>query len=211
MIPLVLSPSGLRLGLIGAGAPALRRLRGLQEAGASGDLRVFTTDPALLSLAGPQAVPRWPAPEEIKALNLLWIAGVDERLYHPWATLARANKVLLNVEDVPAFCDFHSVAEIRRGDLLLTVSTNGQAPGLARTLRKRLEICFPENWAARVKHIAALRRSWRKDSLPMAEISRRIEDLVEERCWLSCPSSPPGGVQAPDQEPCGQQHLAPKP
>lgn len=188
MIPLVIRPSHLRLGLIGAGESALRRWQGLHKAGASDNLRVFTPDAELLTLAGPQAVARWPEPEEIKELNLLWIVGVDEALYRPWADLARVHKVLLNIEDVPAFCDFNSVAEIRRGDLLLTVSTNGQAPGLARTLRKRLEICFPEHWATRVKQIASLRRSWRKDALSMSEISQRIETLVEEQCWLSCPS-----------------------
>lgn len=187
MIPLVLSPSRLQLGLVGAGAPALRRLRGLQNAGANEALRVFTIDPELAALAGDSAVPRLPKPEEIAGLNLLWIAGLEESIYRPLADLARTHKVLLNVEDVPEFCDFNAVAEIRRGDLLLTVSTNGQAPGLASAIRKRLENCFPESWAGRVKQVAALRQSWRKDSVSMAESARRIDELVAEKCWLSCP------------------------
>lgn len=187
MIPLALSPLRLQLGLVGAGAPALRRLRALHEAGAGETLRVFTTDPELAAQAGGKAIARLPEASEIESLNILWVAGIEEAVYRPLAALARAHKVLLNVEDVPAFCDFNAVAEIRRGDLLLTISTNGQAPGLAGAIRKRLEACFPESWAARVKQIATLRRECRANDMTMAETARHIDALVEEQCWLSCP------------------------
>jgi precorrin-2 dehydrogenase len=190
MIPLSLNPSLLRLGLAGAGASASRRLRGLRQAGAGNSLQIFTTDPALAREAGPGALPRLPDAAEISQLNLLWITGLDEAALRPLAEAAHAAKVLVNVEDVPEFCDFNSVAEIRRGDLLLTVSTNGQAPGLAGAIRQRLEACFPESWAARVKEIAALRQGWREERMPMAEAARRIGDIVEERRWLSCPKAP---------------------
>lgn len=189
MIPLALRPSRLNLGLVGVGAPALRRLRGLHKAGARETLKVFTTDPELAALAGEMAFLRLPSLEEIKNLHFLWIAGLEEDMYRPLADIARANKVLLNVEDVPAFCDFNAVAEIRRGDLLLTVSTNGQAPGLASAIRKRLENCFPESWSNRVKQVASLRQNCREDMLTMAETAQRVEVLVEEQCWLSCPKS----------------------
>lgn len=189
MIPLALSPSRLNLGLVGAGAPALRRLSSLHKAGAVETLKVFTTDSELAAQAGNTAFLRLPTTEEIKELHFLWIAGLDEDIYRPLANMARANKVLLNVEDVPAFCDFNAVAEIRRGDLLLTVSTNGQAPGLASTIRKRLENCFPESWSNRVKQVAALRQTCREKKLTMPETAQRVEAFVEEQCWLSCPKS----------------------
>lgn len=189
MIPLALNPSRLQLGLVGAGAPAMKRLRGLHNAGAGETLRVFTTDPTLAAQAGSGVTMRLPEPEEVKTLNLLWIAGLEEAVYRPLALLARAHKILLNVEDVPEFCDFNAVAEIRRGDLLLTVSTNGQAPGLAGAIRRRLESCFPERWADHVRQVAALRQSWRKDSVPMPEAAQRIETLLDTECWLSCPKS----------------------
>jgi precorrin-2 dehydrogenase/sirohydrochlorin ferrochelatase len=131
-----------------------------------------------------------PDTAEIGQLNLLWIVGLDETAYRPLAEAARAARVLVNVEDVPEFCDFNSVAEIRRGDLLLTVSTNGQAPGLAGAIRKRLEACFPDSWSARVKEIAALRQGWQAERMPMADAAQRIGAIVDERCWLSCPKKP---------------------
>lgn len=189
MIPLALRPSRLNLGLIGAGAPAVRRLRGLLKAGAQDTLKVFTLDPALAAQAGETAFLRLPTREEIQGLHVLWIAGLEEDIYRPLADMARTSKVLLNVEDVPEFCDFNAVAEVRRGDLLLTISTNGQAPGLAGTIRRRLENCFPESWAHRVKQVAALRQSCREEKLTMAETAQRVDAFVDEQCWLSCPKS----------------------
>lgn len=186
MIPLALTPSRLRLGLAGAGAAAQRRLRALRAAGAGESLRVFTSDPALAAQAGTAVAPL-PDEAEIGRLNLLWIAGLEEADYAPLAATARRHRVLVNVEDVPEFCDFNSVAELRRGDLLLAISTGGAAPGLAGAIRKRLEACFPEDWAGRVREIAALRQLWRAQRLPMAEAARRIDEMVEDRCWLACP------------------------
>ena len=116
-----------------------------------------------------------------------YIAGLEPAQYRPLAAAARARKILVNVEDVPEFCDFCSVAEIRRGDLLLTVSTNGAAPGLAAIIRQALEACFPPVWTARVAEIASLRQGWRRENLPMEEAAQRIGAIVRERSWLSCP------------------------
>jgi precorrin-2 dehydrogenase/sirohydrochlorin ferrochelatase len=165
MIPLVFTPDRVRIGLAGGGAPAARRLAALRAGGA---------EPVLLA-AGPA---------HLAGLHLLYIAGLDLAQAEPLAQAARAAGVLVNVEDVPALCDFHAVAEVRRGDLLMTVSTGGAAPGLAGVIRRALEALFPPAWAERVAEVAALRQDWRAENLPMAEAAKRIEALVQERCWL---------------------------
>lgn len=183
MIPLALNPAKARFGLAGAGASAKRRLAALRAAGARP--AVFAADATLAAEAGAQAFP--PDAAALAGLHLLYIAGLEAAHYLPLAEAARAAGVLVNVEDVPDLCDFHSVAEIRRGDLLLTVSTGGAAPGLAGVIRRALETWFPAEWAGRVAEIAALREGWQSEGLPMAEAARRIGAIVQERCWLSCP------------------------
>jgi precorrin-2 dehydrogenase/sirohydrochlorin ferrochelatase len=185
MIPLAIDPAGPRLGLAGAGAPALRRWEALRAAGAGESLTVFTGDPLLTAKAGAAARPGSPGAEDLARLHLLWIAGLPREDYLPLAAAARAARVLVNVEDVPELCDFHAVAELRRGDLLLTVSTGGQAPGLASLIRAQLAAWFPEVWAERVKETAACRRAWRAAGLGMAEIARRIATMAQERGWLN--------------------------
>jgi precorrin-2 dehydrogenase/sirohydrochlorin ferrochelatase len=188
MIPLALNPNRAELALVGAGAPALRRLRALRRGGAV-RLAVYAPEAgeALAAEAGGDLRGFLPGEAEISRFHALWIAGLSPAEFVPLAEAARRARVLVNVEDEPEYCDFHAVAELRRGDLLLTVSTGGGAPGLAGTIRRNLETCFPPNWEERVAEIAALRQGWRAENLPMAEAARRIDNIVEERCWLPCP------------------------
>jgi precorrin-2 dehydrogenase/sirohydrochlorin ferrochelatase len=188
MVPLALDPKQVHLAVAGNGALALRRLVALRGAGAAGTL-LFADAPeaALADEAGAYLRLALPDEAELGGLHALWIADLERNVAADLAARARKLRVLVNVEDVPAYCDFHSVAEVRRGDLLLTVSTNGAAPGLSGTIRRTLETCFGPEWAERVREIASLRQDWRASGVPMAEAARRIEALVEERCWLSCP------------------------
>lgn len=192
MIALALDPKFCRVAVAGNGELALRRLRALRRAGAL-ETRLFADNPAaaLAAEAGTALCPRLPAETDLAPLNVLWIVDLPDATAETLATAARAAKVLVNFEDRPAFCDFHSVAEIRRGDLLLTVSTNGAAPGLAGTIRRGLERCFGPEWDGRVAELAALRAGWRAEGVKMPEAARRIEDIVEAGCWLNCPKPAP--------------------
>jgi precorrin-2 dehydrogenase/sirohydrochlorin ferrochelatase len=188
MIPLALDPKFCRVAVAGNGDLALRRLRALRRAGAAEAL-VFADAPnaALAAEAGAQLRPHLPGLADVAPLHALWIVDLPEDVAETLATAARAAKILVNVEDRPAFCDFHSVAELRRGDLLLTVSTNGAAPGLAGTIRRGLETCFGPEWDDRVAELAALRAGWRDEGVKMSEAARRINAIVEAGCWLNCP------------------------
>ena len=92
--------------------------------------------------------------------------------------------VLVNVEDRKAWCDFHLPAVIRRGDLVLTVSTNGRSPGLARRIRRRLEGLFGPEWGERVDHVAARRDEWRAAGATMGQVARLTDALVARNRWL---------------------------
>ena len=101
----------------------------------------------LVRAAGPALRNFLPGRPDLAALRALWIAGLPDDEAAALAALARSERVLVNVEDRPALCDFHSVAEVRRGDLLLTVSTGGASPGLAARIRARLAADFGPEWA----------------------------------------------------------------
>jgi precorrin-2 dehydrogenase/sirohydrochlorin ferrochelatase len=195
MIPVALDPKFCRVAVAGNGELALRRLRALRRAGAAEAL-LFADAPeaGLAAEAGAALRPRLPEAGDLAALNVLWIVDVADAAGQALAEAGRAAKVLVNFEDKPAFCDFHSVAELRRGDLVLTVSTNGAAPGLAGSVRRRLETCFGPEWDGRVAEIAALRAGWRAAGVKMPEAARRIEEMVQAGCWLNCPKPDPTAV-----------------
>jgi precorrin-2 dehydrogenase/sirohydrochlorin ferrochelatase len=185
MIPLAIDPAFVKLAVAGNGSLALRRLRALRQGGAAEALLFADApEPELAAEAGPFLRPALPDEAALQALHVLWIVDVAPARAAELATLARRLRVLVNVEDVPDYCDFHSVAELRRGDLLLTISTNGMAPGLAGTIRRTLESSFGPEWSERVSEIAALRQTWRAEGVSMPEAAKRIETIAAERCWL---------------------------
>lgn len=188
MIPIALDPRFSRLAVAGRGSLALRRYRLLRAGGATEALW-FNDQPgdAALAEAGGRLRRFLPDGEAMAALDVLWIVGLPEAEGEALATAARAAKVLVNLEDRPRFCDFHSVAEVRRGDLLLTISTNGRAPGLAGLIRRRLEAEFGPEWRERVDEMGAMRAAWQREGVSMPEAARRIGEIVRVRGWL-----PPG-------------------
>jgi siroheme synthase (precorrin-2 oxidase/ferrochelatase) len=127
---------------------------------------------------------RLPQPTDLTDLDVLWIAGLSPTVSAPLAATARTHGVLVNVEDQPELCDFHSVAEIRRGDLLLTVSTGGRSPRLSARIRARLERQFDPAWATRIGELAALRQRWRAEGNSMAEVSAPTDAVLSSAGWL---------------------------
>jgi precorrin-2 dehydrogenase/sirohydrochlorin ferrochelatase len=185
MIPIALDPRFARLAVAGNGLLALRRFRSLRAAGAT-DALLFSDAPddEAVTEAGAALRRAMPGPDDLAALHVLWIVDLPRDRAEPLAAAARAQRLLVNVEDVPPLCDFHSVAEVRRGDLLLTISTNGRAPGLAGMIRRNLELRYGAEWADRVSEIGALRADWQRDGVPMPEAAKRIAAIATERKWL---------------------------
>ncbi|MGC9270783.1 precorrin-2 dehydrogenase/sirohydrochlorin ferrochelatase family protein [Acidiphilium sp.] len=185
MIPISLDPRFVRVAVAGNGPLALRRLRALRAAGAENALLFSDTpDDAAVAIAGASLRRNMPDATDLADLHAIWIVDLPRDVAEALATRARGQRLLINVEDVLPLCDFHSVAEVRRGDLLLTVSTNGRAPGLASMIRRNLELRYGPEWGDRVEEIGALRASWQRDGVAMPEAARRIAAIVADRKWL---------------------------
>jgi precorrin-2 dehydrogenase len=181
MIAVALDPAATPLAVAGRGPGALRRFHALQAAGAQ-DLRLFCDEPGGVALAGPALCPRLPTAVDLASLRGLWIVGLPDDSAAELAACAREARVLVNVEDRPALCDFHSVAEVRRGDLLLTVSTGGASPGLAARIRARLAAEYGPEWAGRLASLRAQRAAWRRDG---ADVPARTDALLQANGWLT--------------------------
>ncbi len=165
MLPIVLDEHRVRVGLAGRGEALERRRAWLRELGA---------EPASVALSGASS---------LAGLRLLFIAGAGFEEAKVLAQAARNNHILVHVEDEIALCDFHVPALVKRGDLLVSVSTGGKAPGLAKLLRDWLSAKLDGEWASHVSEAGRARASWRSQGLPGAEVSRRTRLLGEG--WLA--------------------------
>ncbi|MBB5349172.1 bifunctional precorrin-2 dehydrogenase/sirohydrochlorin ferrochelatase [Desulfoprunum benzoelyticum] len=70
---------------------------------------------------------------------------------------AAAGRVLLNSTDDPAACDFQVPSQLKRGDLLITISTGGASPAFSRRIRESLEAEFGWEYGVTVDLLGRLR------------------------------------------------------
>ncbi len=129
--------------VVGAGAVALRKTRGLLEAGA----RVTVVAPRwrreFESLPVRLARRRFRA-SDLRGACLAFTATDDRRVNRRVALEARRLGIPVNVADAPAECDFLVPARVRSGALQLAISTGGRNPRLAAELRRKLEAVLSE-------------------------------------------------------------------
>jgi precorrin-2 dehydrogenase/sirohydrochlorin ferrochelatase len=184
MIPIVVDPRQNTLALIGRGQAAERRLELLLAGGA--EPAVFSDGPStrLAELAGDRLRSCLPTPAELARFALLWIADLPLAEAVSLARVARAGGCLVNVEDVVAFCDFHNPSQVRRGDLLLTVSTAGKSPGLAARICAQLAQTFGPEWAERLERIRRKRRAWRREARALDDLARLTNATIDANGWL---------------------------
>jgi precorrin-2 dehydrogenase / sirohydrochlorin ferrochelatase len=186
MIPVALDSAALPIAVAGRGQVALRRFLALRTGGAR-SLLLFSDqpDPDLAHSAGLALREGLPARADLAALRALWITGLPDDRAAELAALARSERVLVNVEDLPALCDFHSVAEVRHGDLLLTVSTGGASPGLAARIRARLAAEYGPEWTERIAQLRGYRAAWRQDGRNAVEVTALTDALLHANGWLA--------------------------
>jgi siroheme synthase-like protein len=114
---------------------------------------------------------------DLKGCRLAIAATSDPGEQARIAKEARAVAAWVNVVDQPALCDFLAPAVFRRGDLTITVSTDGQSPALARWVKQRLAIVVGPEYGLVTSLLAAVRSGLRATGATPAA-RRRITDQL---------------------------------
>jgi precorrin-2 dehydrogenase / sirohydrochlorin ferrochelatase len=181
MIPIHLDPAMLTIALVGRGVLAQRRLTGLRALGCDPELYTDTPEPEFAAFAGPSLIYRLPDASDLARFNVLWIADLDPEQAEALADAARAAKVIVNVEDVLPYCDFHTPSVVRRGRLVLSAGTGGASPAAASDIRTRLETAFSDDWGLALNELAQLRLDMKAEGFDNADIRARSLAWLEAR------------------------------
>lgn len=166
LYPILLNIENQLCTIVGGGNVARRKIEHLLEAGAC--VRVISPRPnaAIVRWSRQQAITlmRRPyAPDLIDPDSRLVFACTDDREVNQQVTEHAAKlHILANRTDDPDSGDFHVPSMVRRGSLLLTVSTGGKAPGLSREICHRLQQQFGPAWGDFTDLLGRLRTSWKK-------------------------------------------------
>jgi len=170
MFPIILDLTRLTVMLVGEGDAATRRLALLEEAGAT-DIRRFTPE-------------HLPGEADFDGVSIVMIVDMIEWQAESIAEIARERHILVNIEDNKPWCDFHFPSMIRRGSLLLTISTEGKSPALAKRIRKMLEEIFGEEWGSRVDELEAKRVAWKAEGKDFKTVKRLLNDEIAISGWF---------------------------
>ena len=154
--PVNLLVAGRSCLVVGGGTVALEKVDGLLEAKAVVTVVAPEIVPELA--ARPVTIEQRPYHEGEAANHRLVIVATDDpQVNARVAADAEAAGVWVNAADDVDNCTFTLPARVRRGDLLLTVSTGGRSPGLASWTRKRLEEEFGPEWGVLLQLLAEAR------------------------------------------------------
>lgn len=157
MIPIMLDPRLVRIALCGEGDLTVRRLKWLQDCGANPIVYAPSPSPALSQLVGDNYHAYLPSAADLAGIAAIWIADLSNDVAGPIWEICRQLNILVNVEDVLDYCDFHTPAIVHRGRLTFAIGTGGASPAIASLIRQKLETAFPAQWSGLVDEIAASR------------------------------------------------------
>jgi precorrin-2 dehydrogenase/sirohydrochlorin ferrochelatase len=142
--PISLEVTGRRCVVFGSGPVAQARVAALIDAGA-----------AVTVIARPHEV------GDLAGVFLAVAATGDVAETARIFADAEREGALLNAVDDPAHCHFAVPAVLRRGDLIVTVSTGGRAPGYAGRLRNELGRAVGDEYGTLVDLIGDVRAELR--------------------------------------------------
>ena len=159
--------------VVGGGAVAEAKVEGLLEAGA----RVTVVSPELTEPLAAWALggrityrPHEYGADDLDGQQLVFSATDRREVTEAVAAEARRRGLWVNAADDPAFCDFLLPSVLRRGRLVVAVSTGGASPALAARVRRDLEAYFAPEYDELVELAAEVR----------AELRSRAERPVGE-------------------------------
>jgi precorrin-2 dehydrogenase/sirohydrochlorin ferrochelatase len=86
-------------------------------------------------------------------------------------------KIPVNSVDSPDYCTFIFPAYVKRGDIVVGITTSGKAPGLSGKLRKLIENSLPEDLEQLLNQLSEIRQKYPKGK----ERQELILKLIEEK------------------------------
>ena len=156
--PLFHNLQGKTILVVGGGDIALRKITLLKRSGCR--VRVVAPNilPAIESDPACHCEYREFQPGDIQGMALVVSATDIESVNQTVSDCARKAGVLVNVVDSPELCDVIFPSIIDRDPLIIGITSSGQAPVLARSIRAKLESTIPASYG----HLAKLASRFRQ-------------------------------------------------
>ncbi|WP_350342936.1 bifunctional precorrin-2 dehydrogenase/sirohydrochlorin ferrochelatase [Proteinivorax tanatarense] len=171
--PVMLNIEGRKCTVVGGGAVALRKIKNLLNYGA----QVKVVSPKILTeienMAGEGRITLKKRPYQDGDLDenfLVYVATDDYAVNQRCYIEAQRVGAILNVVDIPKFCDFLVPAIHREGNLTVAISTDGKSPMLAKKIKEQLKQHYGPEYGDILSILGEIRK---KALLEIQEIDKR--------------------------------------
>ena len=163
LYPMNVDLTGCLVIIIGGGAVAERKVRGVLAAGETAFVRVIAPEiTAQLRTSVDDGRIEWHSVcytyGMLEGAFLVYAATDSATINAKVAAEAKERGILVNVIDDPSASSFQIPSSVRRGNFLLTVSTGGRSPALSHAVRMELEQLYPASFGVWLDCVARLRR-----------------------------------------------------
>jgi precorrin-2 dehydrogenase/sirohydrochlorin ferrochelatase len=192
--PILVDLKGKKVVVVGGGSVARRKVETLLDHGAEVHIVSKALAPELNDhVARNRIVHRGKEFREghLEGAFMVIAATDDHLLNHRISEKAMERGVLINAVDQPDDCTFIVPSILRRGDLLIAVSTSGKSPAMAKKVRETLERLFGDEYGAFLMLMGSLRKMVLEGGLPQGENRRLFQalvnsdllELIEREAW----------------------------
>jgi precorrin-2 dehydrogenase / sirohydrochlorin ferrochelatase len=180
LYPIFLKLEGRRVLVVGGGAVAEQKIEGVLRS---------ATDVTVIAPDVTARIREWIEQGRVKHFAQPFTAGMAQGYFlviaatdcsevnHAVYAEAKAAGALCNAVDDMPYCDFYAPAVVSRGEFQIAISTGGNSPSLAQSVRKDLERQYGteyESWTAWLGRMRSALRS----ALPPGQRRKELLQLL---------------------------------
>lgn len=188
--PIHVKMEGMLCAVIGGGEVAQRKVGTLLECG------------AIITIISPEITPllaEWTEQGKINWKRELYqgqdlspyffiVAATNHRhVNYSVYEQAKRTKAFINIADRPDLCNYIVPSTVKRGRLVISVSTSGASPSLASKLRRRLEREFGQEYEGYVDFLAQMRLKVLQEIKDATVRKQIFQELLDDR-YVEAPS-----------------------
>lgn len=164
LFPIFLKANCLQTLIVGGGAVGLEKIAALHQNSPEANITLVAPaiHPDIKEMAKRnhriQLLEKDFSPCDLYGKDIALIATNDAAENKRIHDMAKAMRILVNVADTPALCDFYLGSIVQKGSLKIAISSNGKSPTITKRLKEILNEMIPDEMEKVLDNLTVIRQ-----------------------------------------------------